>query len=397
MAKATTKKTRVTAKQVQEHRSRATKDLSPKWDGCESWSSDEFHRYFVSSMTWYRLESSGKDLKPKVIMWMQSNGYTKEQIRAFKDTKDNRCNTTMGAIAANMLRGMPALRADFNDGRDTAAWLKDAIVRVINEGKDDDRAEEETSEVKPAVVQPSIQERVREAAGRMVEEIEDAIESFQVDPETFDPKSFKVLNLLRGKQVKAAHARIIKDFYNRNYDELVEAAQGSCEQLKEAYSHLSKANLKKITQFYSEILSACDMLMQEAKVSRKPRAKKSVPTEKLVAKLKFAKQDEKLKLVSINPTDIIGVQELWVFNTKTRKLGKYVAKEFAELSVKGTTIINFDENKSVQKTLRKPEEQLKEFKSSGKVQLRKFLDDIKAVDIKLNGRCNEDTILLKVQ
>jgi hypothetical protein len=101
--------------------------------------------------------------------------------------------------------------------------------------------------------------------------------------------------------------------------------------------------------------------------------------------------------VSINPTDIIGSQELWVFNTKTRKVGKYVAAEFSELSVKGTGIINFDESNSVQKTLRKPEEQLKEFKDSGKVQLRKFLEDIKAVDIKLNGRINEDTILLKVQ
>ena len=67
------------------------------------------------------------------------------------------------------------------------------------------------------------------------------------------------------------------------------------------------------------------------------------------------------------------------------------------MSVKGTSIINFDENKSVQKTLRKPEEQLKEFKASGKVQLRKFLDDIKAVDIKLNGRMNEEIVLLKVQ
>jgi hypothetical protein len=109
------------------------------------------------------------------------------------------------------------------------------------------------------------------------------------------------------------------------------------------------------------------------------------------------KQDDKLKLVSINPTDLVGSKELWVFNTKTRKLGKYVAAEFNDLGVKGTSITGFDEHKSVQKTLRKPEEQLKEFKSAGKVALRKFLEDIKAVDIKLNGRINEETILLKVQ
>jgi hypothetical protein len=138
------------------------------------------------------------------------------------------------------------------------------------------------------------------------------------------------------------------------------------------------------------------MLAQEAKVNRAPRAKKAKPVEKIIAKLKYQKSNEPLKLVSINPTDIVGASELWVYNTKSRKLGKYVAKEFAELSVKGTSIINYDEAKSVQKTLRKPEEQLKEFKAAGKVQLRKFLDDIKAVDIKLNGRVNEEIILLKV-
>jgi hypothetical protein len=301
----------------------------------------------------------------------------------------------MGAIAANLLRGMPPVRADFNEGRNTAQWLGNAIAKVLDEGKDD-TVDEEIEETKPAVMIPSIQERVREATFAMTEEIEDALELFSANPEEFEPKSFKLLNLLRGKQVKAAHARIIKDLYQRQYNEYLELQEGKDEQLKEGYSHLTKAQVKKIVTFYQEILSACDMLMQEAKVNRKPRAKKSKPAEKIVEKLKFLKQDDKLKLVSINPTDILGAKELWIFNTKTRKIGKYVAGEFTELGVKGTSITGFDEHKSVQKTLRKPEEQLKEFKAAGKVQLRKFLDDIKAVDIKLNGRINEDTVLLKI-
>jgi hypothetical protein len=396
MAKVATK-TRVTKKQVHEHRTRVAKDLSPKWDGCETMTADEFSRHFRHSMDYYRLEHSGKDLKPKVINWMGANGYPKDIIKSFKDTKDNRCSITIGAIAANLLRGMPAVRADFNEGRNTAEWLSKAIAKIIEEGKNDEQEPEEGSvETKPAAAQPSIQERLRDAAARMTDEIEDALEAFAQDPESFDPKAFKLLNLLRGKQAKAAHARVIKDFYVRQHDELVEAGQGKCEQLKEGYSHLSKANMKKITQFYSEILSACDMLMQEAKVIRAPRKVKAKPVEKIIAKLKFLKQDDKLKLVSINPADVLGSKELWIFNTKTRKLGKYIATEFQELGIKGTTITGYDEVKSVQKTLRKPEEQLKEFKAAGKVQLRKFLEDIKAVDIKLNGRINEDTILLKV-
>lgn len=395
MAKVATK-TRVTKKQVIAHRTRAVKDHSPVWDGCETMTADQFLRHWHDAMNYYRLEFSGKDLKPAVIKWMTSVECAEEDIAAFKRTKDNRVNITMGAIASCLLRGMPAVRADFNKGRDTAAWLRGVIVETIENGKND-KDDSEVVEVKPVGVQPSIQDRVRETAYKMTEEIEDAIDGFQKDPEAFDPKAFKMLNLLKGKEVKAAHARIIKTFYSRDLAELEELASGKAdEQLREGYAHRSKKQIKNLIAFYQEIMMACDMLAQEAKVNRAPRKTKTVPKEKLIAKLKFKKTDEPLKLVSINPVDIIGAGELWIFNIKTRKLGRYVATEFNTLGVKGTTITNFDEFKSIQKTVRKPEEKLKEFKAAGKVQLRKFLDDINATDTKMNGRINEETILLKV-
>jgi len=395
MAKVATK-TRVTKKQVIEHRTRAVKDHSPVWDGCETMTADQFLRHWHDAMNYYRLEFSGKDLKPAVIKWMTSVECAEEDIVAFKKTKDNRVNITMGAIASCLLRGMPAVRADFNKGRDTAAWLRGVIVETIENGKND-KDDSEVVEVKLVGVQPSIQDRVRETAYKMTEEIEDAIDGFQKDPEAFDPKAFKMLNLLKGKEVKAAHARIIKTFYSRDLAELEELASGKAdEQLREGYSHRSKKQIKNLIAFYQEIMMACDMLAQEAKVNRAPRKTKTVPKEKLIAKLKFKKTDEPLKLVSINPVDIIGAGELWIFNIKTRKLGRYVATEFNTLGVKGTTITNFDEFKSIQKTVRKPEEKLKEFKAAGKVQLRKFLDDINATDTKMNGRINEETILLKI-
>ena len=384
------------AKTATATRTRVPKDHSPVWEGHDSWSEAEFLKRFHVATEYYRLEFSGKDLKPAVIKWMTDTGCTKADISAFKKTKDGRCNVTMGTIASCLLRGMPSIRADFNKGRDTSAWLREQIVEVIEAGKNDIE-EIEAKESKPLVVQPSIQDRLRETAFRMTEEIEDAIEGFQTDPETFDPKAFKMLNLLKGKAVKAAHARVIKTLYSRDLAELEELASGKAdEQLKEGYSHRSRKQIKNLIAFYQEIMSACDMLSQEAKANRKPKARKAQPKEKIVAKLKYMKTNEPLKLVSINPTDIIGSKELWIFNTKTRKLGKYIAAEYQDLGIKGTTITGFNEHTSVQKTVRKPEEKLKEFKSAGKVQLRKFLEDINATDTRMNGRINEDTILLKV-
>jgi len=377
--------------------SKSKRDTSPNWEGSETWNIDKFYAHFHNSSLYYRSEYGGKELKPQVIKWLTQKDVDKSVVASFKRTKDWRSHLTMGMIASCLLKGMPEQRADFNQGRNTADWLLKEVNKVISEGKND--IEEVTDDVaKTTTVQPSIQDRLREVALSMTEDIETAIESWQSDAESFEPKAFKVLNLLKGKDAKAAHARVIRDQYAKDLAELEELASGQAdEQLREAYSHRSKKQIRKLIDFYTEVNSACTMLMQESKINRKPRAKKVVPADKIVAKLKYKKSDEPLKLVSINPADIIGSKELWVYNTKTRKLGKYVAEAYQELSVKGASITGFSEMLSVQKTLRKPVDQLKEFKAAGKVQLRKFLEDINATDTKMNGRINEETMLLKVQ
>ena len=371
------------------------KDSTPSWDGHETWTADEFNARFRSAMNYYNTNFSGKDLKPAIIKWMTQNGYTKKQLQLFKDTKDWRCTITTGAIASCLLRGMPGIREDFNNGRSTENWIRNEITKIITEGVND--VPPKTKEEKAAMPVISIQERVRDASLAMTAEIEDALAEWQANADNFDPKAIKIANILRGREAKAAHARIIKDFYGRQLAELLELASGKADkQLIEGYQHRSRKQIKKLIDFLTEIDTACTMLQQEAKATKKPRKQKSINKEKVVAKLKYKKTDEPLKLVSVNPIDIIGSKELWVYNTKNRKLGKYVAAEYQELGIKGTTITGFNETLSVCKTLRKPSEQLKLFASAGKVVLRKFLDEINAVDTKMNGRINEEMVLLKI-
>jgi hypothetical protein len=63
--------------------------------------------------------------------------------------------------------------------------------------------------------------------------------------------------------------------------------------------------------------------------------------------------------------------------------------------VKGTSIKGFNEEASVQKTLRKPEKQLEEFTNSGPKKVLEFYDAIKTMGIKLNGRINAEVLLLR--
>jgi hypothetical protein len=350
-------------------------------------------------MDWYRLESSAKELKPKVIDWMGRNGYTKVEISAFKKTKDSRCNGTVGAIASCLLKGMPAKRTDFNDGRCADEWLRGEITKIVSAGKNDidEEAVAAIEAAKPVAYVPSIQERLRYAAGQMAEDIDYAIDGWITDPETFDPKAFKVVSLLRGKGVKPAHARLIKGFYEAMLAEIEEAQSKDCEeQLAEAYEHYGKKNLKKMQEFLQAIMTGCDQIIGEAKLNKTPRAKKAVPAEKLVAKLKFKATDDKLGVTSVPPVQIVGASACVVYNTKTRKIGYYQAKTSAGLTVKGTSIDNFTD-KSAQKTLRKPEIQLREFKDQNtQKRVETWIGNIRATEVALNGRINAEVMILKV-
>ena len=267
---------------------------------------------------------------------------------------------------------------------------------------------------------PSIQERIREQAATMSEGIDEWLDAWTANPKKFDPTSFDIKAHIKKVQPTQAHARKMRAMWEGDlvdFDELErmptkgqlakmsELDADMWAQLKEGYAHIKKADIVKYRKAIEAVNAELDFIIDQAKATRKPRKPKQRSATKLVEKLKFSKADPKYSLASIDPTLIVGANELWVFNVKTRKLGKYIAsnvdpkglaRDGTGLSVKGTTIIGFDETTSIQKTLRKPADQLKEFKGAGKVVLRKFLDDIPTTDTKLNGRCNPDTVLLKI-
>ena len=393
-AKPKKESTKITSVSIREN---AKRDYSPKWDAIETLSASEYAAKFREAMKYYRMESSAKELKPKVIDWMGRNGYERDQIAQFKKTKDWRCNLTMGAIAACLVKGMPEVRQGFNGNKNAADWLKGEIANAVEQGKWDIEEVETIKATKAVAPVVTIQDRIREQAVGMSDEIDLAIDSWITDPEAFDPKSFKMVSLLRGKGAKAAQARYIKGFFARGLAELQELASGNAdEQLREGYKFASRKNVKKLIEFYESIAQACEQIAAEAKVMKKPRAKKVKPAEELVKKIKFKMTDDKLGVTSVPAAGVIGAQGAIVYNSKTRKIGMYIAKTSEGLSVKGTSITGFTE-KSMQKTLRKPAEQLKDLKlQNTQRRVETWLGAIKATDTVLNGRMNADIMILKV-
>jgi hypothetical protein len=407
---------------------RGNKIVGPDFTGWETWTGAEYLKFQRNARDWYYENYKVADLLPDVWAWMKENNYTAEQI---KHAKAGDVSIVV-AISCKLLRtGMP----DYNKAHDdywqtlpgtsgvvkpSSVWIKARLEEAIEKGKLVVVQEAVVEKAKANVYVPTIQERISEQASNAAEAIDEWLEGFITDKKKFNPKGFDFKSHFVRMGVTQAHARKIIGFYEAQLAEFRElqnmptAAQlkkmdpkavDLLEQLKEGYSHLTKQDVSNYITALETLVDACMLIVDASKATRKTRTPKPKSADKLISKLKYCKVDNKNSLASINPVEIVGASELWVFNIKTRKLGKYVAQNIdpsgmaragSGLSVKGATIIGFNEELSVQKTLRKPELQLKEFKAAGKVALRKFLENINTTDTKLNGRINADTVLLKV-
>jgi hypothetical protein len=211
------------------------------------------------------------------------------------------------------------------------------------------------------------------------------------------PGNFKAYEYFVKNNVPQSQLGKFEELILYRQREIQAAQQGTDPQLVEAYKHYKAATYKAHLAFFKQCLDDIAQYRSVKQATKKARVKKPTSKDKIVSKVQYLKEDKILKMVSINPVDIIGAKVLWVYNVKTRKLGKYQADDMAELGIKGTSIINFNVMTSIGKIIRKPTEKLKEFMRANKTQLKKFLNDIKATETKLAGRINSDTILLKVE
>jgi hypothetical protein len=358
----------------------------PVWDTerALAMTQEEFDHHLRKSFFYYNYFYSTKDLKKYVVDWMKDH-YSKVDVSRFIRSSDRLLPITVCSLIKAHKQGMPLRDKELN-------YVRDRIDEIL--GSDiPEEVVQNTAVVAPAAVktiQDRLNEKTSEHLGHFEGLYDEVVAGGTVDPKAYD---YLVSNAVPQSQIKK-----FEDLFLARKTELGEALGRADEQIAEAYRHYKASDYKRHHAFIQSILDALDQYRNVKKATKKARVKRAPNKEKVVSKLKYLKEEKTLKLVSINPVDIIGAQELWCYNTKTRKLYKYVADSVTgPLGIKGTSLTGYNESSSIGKTLRKPEEKLKEFFKATKVQLRKFLEDIKATETLGNGRLNSDTILLKVQ
>ena len=329
---------------------------------------DDYQLKLLQAFNWFNQEKDRKDARKYI------EDYCKKHNIPIRSLNDSEVNLTMGWVCRVMLKGAKL-----------SVEHQRTLNRYINTLAP---APQVQKVVAPRV---NIQEATQNRIASYIGELEGVIDDLAKDPKT----PFSLLDDMKKNEMPQASSEEIRAWVKSKLREPIEVLEGKDKDLVEGYSNFKRKDLAAFAKRLAGFLEEAEKYSAFKKANRKPRAKKVKPPTQQVKDLKYKSQDDQLKINSVSPTEIVGAMQVWVFNTKTRKLAVYRTESSSGIQVKGTTLQNYEPEQSVQKTVRKPEVVLQDLLKAGKVQLRKFMDGIKAVDSQPNGRLNTDTLIVR--
>lgn len=326
----------------------------------------------ADALNWYNYMASDDASREWFFAYIKKN-YTKNEVALIRKLPKWKISKTLGNMARILLNGNELEQRNMDFFKKSVDDLILASTKIIDETVED--------APKPIV---DIQARVRDKAKYIITSLEEEIDN------VMDGKAFSMYSFCQANELNPQILNIVADYYRPQWEEIL----SNDEQVKESFGKRQKFWIN----FWNEFFGDIDRFLNNKKAVkvRKPREKKAKSAVDLVKNLKYQKEEPSLKIVSVHPAEIVGCNQLWTYNTKYKKLTRYDASGPAGIQVKGTTLTGYDVERSLTKSLRKPDVIIPSLLGAGKVTLRKFMDDIKTVASVPNGRINPETILLRV-
>lgn len=322
----------------------------PDWDPLVDYPQEQY----IAALNWYNYI-----LSPEDRLSIVAKALSEPKV---KDLDPSQVPNSMAARCRMILRGYTFSREDLERHRLAGEKILNAVSNLVA--------------AKPS--QSVVRKPAPPSTSAIIADLDDVI-----DDEAFRSDITKVF---RGKY----DPETIRVRYTALAQELVLAIDGGDPQVTEAYRRFKKKTLRDYLEFVQRILDNVEVRPKSNE--RKPRKKKVLPPEKLVAKLKHQPEDASLNLKGVAPKSLVGAKEAWVYNTKTRLLIRFLADDGQTISVNRSALTGCT---GFAKKLRKPEELATSVPNIAT--LRNFYASLKTKPWPASNRFNEQMIILKVK
>jgi hypothetical protein len=273
--------------------------------------------------------------------------------------------------------------------------------RLLEEGIESilKHAQEVDDENAPAVYIPSIQERVRDKFHDVMGEIEGLLDDGI-------PADFDITKWFRDHSVSPTVAKMVADKLRPRADELnilltsEDEEDPMLQQLFEGYSHMNVYGVEDLYKRLQLLIDDIDRMVQNEKRARVPRAPKPVSVEKKLKHINesYLKHSKDWNITSLDPSKILGANQLWTLNTKYKLLTVFrTDKMGGKLDVARCKVAGFNKNDSFTYRLGRGQKALQivdiVLKSTPAL-IKDVVKDLKQAP--LQERINENTLLLRV-
>ncbi len=351
--------------------------IEPTWTNQQGTKSE-----LMSALNWYNYFCTKKDAKTFVLEYMQMNSTSKDDVSYMSTIPDSEMNMQFGFIARMASLG-------YKPDEDTQKFFDQEMAEYLIKGKFNRANKIVEKKETPQVV--NIQDRINEKANEEVAELEGLVDDQIVSK---FKNSIDIAKYLKSRNLSSVIAKRISDYFVDRSKQFENEINDS--ELREGYSNFTKPELKKLKDFFDGIVSESFRLMGENKPTRKRRKVKEKPATVLVSKMNYMQEFPELNLKSIQPEKIIGAMQVWTYNSKTKLLGVYNADNARGITVKGSSLQNFNAETSIGKRLRKPEVVLPDLIDAGKIRIKKILPELTTKESNLTGRMNSDTLIVRI-
>ena len=339
----------------------------------------------AQAFNWYNYHYGKRDAKEMLCHYLEHN-HRKADAKLMRGIPDSQIRLTPAWACRMTLMGLELTEHE--------QCIVDEQISIMLKIKQEIKRAQTEIDADAAVVKLTIQDHLREKVSECCGELEGMFDDFIVKGAKMSA-DFSPIKLMRSLNISPNMTGTVSAVWELRLAEFNEVLEGTDPDLVEGYSHLSKNQLKQCVKFCETVINDCGSYVQLKKVERKPRAKKAASPEKLTRNFKFMREFEELGLKSEAVTKLIGSSEAWLYDTAKRKLIHVMAdSHIGTFTVKGSAIVGFDALATVQKTLRKPAEQIRLVMGS-KPTARKEFDGIKSTETRFTGRGNENMIILR--
>jgi hypothetical protein len=336
------------------------------------------------AFSWYNYFYGKKDARDMIVNYLESQD-RKADVRILKNIPDSAIRLTTGWLCRMKMVGLEL--------SETEQIKLDNLLKEILTSKQTEQVDAESASDAPA--KPNIQDRLREKVGECAAELDGMFDEFMMAGAKMSA-DYKPIMVIRGMNVVPQMISEIANRWKRKLAEFEAAVEGKDPLLVEAYSYLTKIQLRNCVKFCETVINDCGAYVQIKKVERKPRKVKAVPPEKRAAKFKVQAEFAELKIKSLPAASLVDKAEAWLYDTKKRKLIHVVADSHTQaFTIKNNSVIGYSTVETLQKTVRKPADVVRAIQAAGKPAARKIYKDLTTTETPWNARGTENLIILK--